>query len=66
MTRAEKKLRPMGWELAHTSPLHQSFHFERFVERRRVAAVMLQAKSTARAWTLLRKMLVEHAPEDLE
>ena len=48
-----------GWRIAATQPLHQSFHFERFVGRRRVAAVILVDKSTARAWGALRRMLKE-------
>lgn len=59
MTIAERKLRADGWRIWQTNPLQQSFHFERFIGKRRVAAVILVAKSTARAWGDLRRMLKE-------
>ena len=58
-TIAEKKLKADGWRIADTQPIHQSFHFERFIGKRRVAAVILVAKSTARAWGNLRRLLKE-------
>lgn len=59
MTAAERKLKADGWRLVHTTPLVQSFHFERFDGRRRIAAIILVARSTARAWGTLRKILKE-------
>lgn len=64
MTAAEKKLRPLGWRIAHTDPLRQKFHFERFAGRRRVAAVVLLAVTEPKAWRELKKTLLENAPED--
>lgn len=61
MTTAERKLSRDGWRIVQTQPLHQSFRFERFIGRRRVAAVILQAKSTARAWGQLGRMLKAQA-----
>ena len=58
-TIAEKKLKADGWRLVQTTPIVQSFHFERFLGKRRVAAVILVAKSTARAWGNLRRLLKE-------
>ena len=64
MTAAEKSLAKVGWRLALTVPLHGSFHFERFVGKRRVAAVILFETTTPRAWRALKKMLTDNAPED--
>jgi len=61
---AEKALGGIGWRVAHTDPLRQAFHFERWIGRRRVAGVLLYAKTRAKAWTMLRNMLVENASED--
>lgn len=59
MTAVEKKLSAAGWRLVQTTPVVQSFHFERFLGKRRVAAVILVAKTTARAWGNLGRMLKE-------
>jgi hypothetical protein len=64
LTAAEKKLRPLGWRVAHTDPLRQFFHFDRFLGRRRVAACVIYATTEPKAWRELKKMLVENAPED--
>lgn len=46
-----------GWELAFTSPLTQSFRFERWLGKRRVAMVIVVARSTAKAWTMLKRVV---------
>lgn len=63
MTPAQKKLVALGWSIAHTQPLHQSFHFERFISGRRVAAIILRAKTTAGAWRTLGKMVTAANPD---
>lgn len=54
---AQVELGKLGWRLVLARPVFQSFHFERFVGRRRVAAIILIASSTPRAWAKLRKIL---------
>lgn len=66
MTRAEKKLRPLGWKVSHTDPLQQRFHFDRFLGKRRVAGVIVQAKTEPKAWKALLETLQENAPEDCD
>jgi hypothetical protein len=61
---AEKAMSSIGWRLAATAPIYASFHFERFVGRRRVAGAIVFANTTAKAWTKLRKLYKENAPED--
>lgn len=61
MTSAEQTLRKLGWQLSHTSPLTQTYHFDRFMGRRRVAAVVIQAMTTSKAWLELRRTLRESA-----
>ena len=52
---SEQVMRDAGWDLTHTSPLHQSFQFEQFVNRRRVAAQIIVARTEAKAWSLLKR-----------
>lgn len=51
----EKLLTADGWRLTHTIPAFKSFHFERFVGRRRVAVYATSENTTARAWTRLKR-----------
>lgn len=60
----ETKFSKLGWAVSHTDPLTQLFHFDRFVGKRRVAGVILRAKTRAQAWRALKKTLIENAPED--
>lgn len=45
-----------GWRLVHTSPLTQTFYFERYRGRRRVAATILTAKTERSAWSHVKKL----------
>lgn len=48
---AETKAKKMGVRLVTTTPIAQAFHFELRVGRRRVAAAIVYATTTAKAWS---------------
>ena len=50
MSPAEKAAKKLGVRLVQTTPVVGAFWFERVIGRRRVAAAMVYAKTTAKAW----------------